>query len=290
MIRRLLSLIIVVGLVVLVLYYWKYRPSARPIGSTDLGEVGRKVREEVGDVGQKLRDTKTTGTVKAALELNRTVQPYDIEVSTDNGVVTLRGGVPDATVSNQAERVASAVPDVRQVVNHLRVGEAPPHTSGGADRTLGENVDDQKLEMQVRLAFSLNRELKGTDIGVKSFRRQVTLSGCVGSEAQRRIATQIAGQIPDAAGVVDQIQVGDTTATTTAAATGPSTNGGGRAAAEKALAANANLARYALRVSDDGGRLVVTGTVRTSAEKDLAALVAGQAAGSPVENAVQVKP
>jgi hyperosmotically inducible protein len=287
-IRRLLSLIIVVGLVVLVLYYWKYRPSARPIGSTDLGEVGRKVREEVGDVGQKLRDTKTTGTVKAALELNRTVQPYDIEVSTDNGVVTLRGGVPDATVSNQAERVASAVPDVRQVVNHLRVGEAPPHTSGGADRTLGENVDDQKLEMQVRLAFSLNRELKGTDIGVKSFRRQVTLSGRVGSEAQRRIATQIAGQIPDAAGVVDQIQVGDTAAAT--AATGPGTDGGGRAAAEKALAANANLARYALRVSDDGGRLVVTGTVRTSAEKDLAALVAGQAAGSPVENAVQVKP
>jgi hyperosmotically inducible protein len=152
-------------------------------------------------------------------------------------------------------------------------------------------VDDQKLEMQVRLAFSLNRELKGTDIGVKSFRRQVTLSGRVGSEAQRRIATQIAGQIPDAAGVVDQIQLGDTTAAPAApAATGPSTGGGGRAAAEKALAANANLARYALRVSDDGGRLVVTGTVRTPAEKDLAALVAGQAAGSPVENAVQVKP
>jgi hypothetical protein len=41
---------------------------------------------------------------------------------------------------------------------------------------------------------------------------------------------------------------------------------------------------------EEGGRLVLRGTVRSGAEKDLAAALAREAAGRPVENAVEIRP
>ena len=285
MIRRFLALIVVLGLVVAAVYYWKYRPGTPPLDASDFDDVGRTVREGVGEVGQTLRDTKITAAVKAALELNRTVEPHDVDVSTEGGVVTLRGTVPDAAVVSEAEKVAAAVPEVGQVVNHIRVGAGSERPPPGADRTLGENIDDQKLEMQVRLAFSLNRELKGSDVGVKAFRRQVALNGRVVDEAQRRAAIETAAQVPDVAGVMDQLQVGGAPAAVPATPAA-----GGAAAAEQALAAHPSLGGYGLEVREEGGRLVVDGTVRTPVEKELAGHVAERAAKSEVENAIRIQP
>ena len=299
MIRRFLALIVVLGLVVAAVYYWKYRPGTPPLDASDFDDVGRTVREGVGEVGQTLRDTKITAAVKAALELNRTVEPHDVDVSTEGGVVTLRGTVPDAAVVSEAEKVAAAVPEVGQVVNHIRVGAGSERPPPGADRTLGENIDDQKLEMQVRLAFSLNRELKGSDVGVKAFRRQVALNGRVVDEAQRRAAIETAAQVPDVAGVMDQLQVGGAPAAVpatpaavpaTPAAVPATPAAGGAAAAEQALAAHPSLGGYGLEVREEGGRLVVDGTVRTPVEKELAGHVAERAAKSEVENAIRIQP
>jgi len=61
-------------------------------------------------------------------------------------------------------------------------------------------------------------------------------------------------------------------------------------AAQAALSANANLAPYRLVVQAQGGQLVVSGRVRTGAEKDLAGMVARGAAGAAVQNNVIVQP
>jgi osmotically-inducible protein OsmY len=81
----------------------------------------------------------------------------------------------------------------------------PPAEESG--RTLGENFDDRALEAKVKMAFSLNRELRGTDLEVRSFRRQVTLAGEVDSPAQRQLAVEVARRTSDVAGVADQIVV-----------------------------------------------------------------------------------
>jgi osmotically-inducible protein OsmY len=57
------------------------------------------------------------------------------------------------------------------------------------------------------MAFSLNRELRGTDLEVRSFRRQVTLAGEVDSPAQRQLAVEVARRTSDVAGVADEIVV-----------------------------------------------------------------------------------
>ena len=220
---RLLGFVVLIALVGAAYYYWQYRP-------TDV----QGARDALGSVSSKLQATKAAAAVKAALELDRELDrhPIDVDSGDQEGVVILRGEVPTEQLRVAAEGRAAAVPDVRQVVNELRVNPALP-AAAEAGRTLGESFDDRALEAKVKMAFSLNRELKGTDIEVRSYQRQVTLAGRVDSAAQRQLAVEVARRTADVAGVTDQMAVRGAQApaatATPAAAPSPSSAAGGRA-------------------------------------------------------------
>src|SRR5262249_41623221 len=129
-----------------------------------------------------------------------------ISVSTENGVVTLRGRVDSGDARTRAEAVASEVPDVRKVVNELQVSSGAT-AAPGSGRTLGETVDDQALEVKVKLALSLNRELNGSDVTVQVYRKDVTLGGEVTSPAQHDRALQVVRDTPAVANVIDRMHV-----------------------------------------------------------------------------------
>ena len=59
--------------------------------------------------------------VESALLQDRITQDYGIEVLDSNGVVTLRGMVPNRKVREQAEAVVREVPGVTSVINELDV-------------------------------------------------------------------------------------------------------------------------------------------------------------------------
>ena len=59
--------------------------------------------------------------VESALLQDRNTQDYGIEVLDSNGVVTLRGMVPNRTVREQAEAVTREVAGVTSVINELDV-------------------------------------------------------------------------------------------------------------------------------------------------------------------------
>jgi osmotically-inducible protein OsmY len=271
---RFLAFVALLALAAGAVYYWRTQPPA---------ERAPLRPESLGQVGQKLRDTALAGQVKAALELDRSLNALPIEIDVQKGQVTLDGRVADESQKQRAEAVAGAVPDVRGVVNRL---EVDPDAGAQAEpgRSLGESLDDTKLEVQLRLAFSLRRELSGTDLAVSSYRREVTLAGEVASEAQRGLAVEVAMHTDGVAGVIDQIRV-------RGVESAPAPSGADRrAAVERALAANVNLARYLLTVDTKDGRLVLKGKVRSGAERDLAGLLARDAAGGEVENAIVVAP
>lgn len=291
--RRMVALLIVGAVVLGVIYYWRRQPGRLPqLRGDTLGSVGTRLGEVGQAVGEKFRATKTKGAVKAALELNRNVNAYRIEVQAhDDGTVVLSGEVPSEDVRAAAGRVAAGVPDVARVENQLRANPALA-APAGENRTLGENFDDRALEAKVKLAYSLNKEMKGADVKVSAFRREVTLGGTVTGDAQRQLAIQIAQQTPQVAGVKDGLQVAGTSATPSVPAASPAPAGGATPAdrVRAALAANSNLAGYGLEVQARGGRLVLTGRVRTGAEKDLAGVVARDAASAAVQNNVIVQP
>jgi len=264
--KRLLALVALLALVTAGLYYSNLLPAGILPGKLE-------------GIGQHLEDAKVTGSVKAALRLNRHTRSGRIDVSSEDEVVTLRGEVGSDEARTAAERLAGAVPHVRQVVNHLKV--VVPRAPEGEGRSLGESLDDRALEVEVRLALSLRRELAGSDIEVKAFRRQITLTGEVGSEAARRVAVETARDTAGVAGVEDGLRLRGLPRRP---------EPGGREAAQQALAASPHLSKYSLRVVEEEGRLVLRGRVRTGAEKDLAGLLARDAASGPVENALQIRP
>jgi len=290
-VRRVLALLIVGALVLGIAYYWKYQPGRLPrLHGDQLGSVGSKLGQVGETVSEKFRATKVSGAVKAALELNRNLSAYPIDVEGhDDGSVLLRGAVPSEEARATAARVAASVPDVSRVDNQLRVdasGGGPP----AEGRSLGENIDDHALEAKVNLAYSLNKDMKGSDISVSSFRRDVSLAGRVTSEAQRQLAVRIAQETPQVAAVKDGLEVAGATASPAAATPAGGASGAGARAVEAALAANPNLAPFALKVAARNGQVVLSGRVRTGAEKDLAGMVAREAAGAAVQNNVIVQP
>ena len=289
---RFLALIVLIGLVIAGLYYWQRTDAGARAAATDgIGDVGNRLGEVGESVGSRLRDTKLTGQVKAALELSRSLRPYPIDVSTENEVVILRGEVPSEDLRLAAERTASGVPDVKQVRNEIRTGGNPAPTDGGG-RSVGESFDDRALEAKVMTAYSLNRQMAGSDIKVSAFKRDVTLTGVVANEQQKQLAVAIAQDTAGVNTVRDQISGGSGIAGAPAGAAAPAAASlSDRArAAEAAFASNQSLAGYGLTVREERGRLLLAGRVRTAAEKDLAALVARDAAGMPVDNTVTIQP
>jgi osmotically-inducible protein OsmY len=263
---RLFALFLLLALIAAGLYFWKVAPGGLRL-------------EGFGQVGDKLKNTKMTAEVKTALALNRTLKPYGLDASVENGVATLRGNVPSEDVKRLADSVVAAVPGVTQVVSHVRIAPEKAVPTGAPDRSIGESLDDGSLEVQVRLAFSLRKDLEGTDLTTKVYRRQVTLSGEVASPNQKTVALATAREVPGVEGVVDQIRL-----------KGEKGSAGGASAAEAALQGNDNLKGYGLKVVEERGRLVLHGRVRTAAEKDLAGLLTQQAGGLPVENALEIRP
>jgi hyperosmotically inducible periplasmic protein len=193
LLKRLFILVVLVVAGAAALYYWKARH-----GSLTQG-FGAALSEE-------FRDARTTAAVRAAFRLNQALEDQPISVSSEDGVVTLRGGVASAAGRVRAEQVAGATPGVRQVVNHLKIVATLVPSPGDA-RTLGEGLDDRSLEVRVRLALKLNRALEGSAIEVAVFRREVTLSGEVATRAQREEALRTARETPGAARVVDRLSL-----------------------------------------------------------------------------------
>jgi osmotically-inducible protein OsmY len=192
--KRLLALLVLLAIGAVAIYYWKNKPASAERAAQG---AAAEARQALDTVGQKLKETKYTGSVKAAFELNRELAPLSIDIdSTEDGVVTLKGSVPSEDLKALAGRVAASVPGVTQVNSQLVVGAAPAPAAGG-----------------------------------------------------------------DRVGRVQQ-----------------------------ALHANSSLSAYAITVREEGGRVVLSGRVRTAAEKDLAGLLARDAAGGTVDNKLSVGP
>lgn len=156
----------------------------------------------VASVQEKVGTVKLAAEVKAALSLRESLKNLDIAVSAEKDVITLRGRVPSAEVGKTVEGIVSAVPGVRQVVSFLEVDAAAGARSAGADdRTIGERVDDEALELKVRAAFKLDKELAEAGFEVKALRRNLQLHSATATAAQKKRAMEVARSVEGVASV-----------------------------------------------------------------------------------------
>jgi osmotically-inducible protein OsmY len=272
MFRRLFGFLFLVGILLLAFYWWQ--KGSWPVGN--LKDIKDIKAPDLKSLPGALKDAATTGSVRTALGLNRELRPFPLEVDTKEGVVSLKGALPTSDLKVMAETVVSAVPNVKQVANGIRV-DASVQPEAEGDRTLGERLDDETLGVQVRLALGLRKELDGSTIQVSVLKKTATLTG-EASPPQRALAMKVAGEVPGVSHVTDGFS---------ASVRG---FGKGKDAAERAIAGNANLVHAGIHVVERGDHLALVGRVKTGAERDLAQLIAERAAGVSIENSLELKP
>jgi len=152
-------------------------------------------------VKDKMTTMSLAAQVKAALSLRESLQGLDLSVSAEKDVVTLRGKAPTTEVSKTVENVASSVPGVRQVVNLIEIDPAAGGKAVGDDRTIGEKVDDEALELKVRAAFKLDKALADAGFEVKSLRKVIQLRSPSATADQKKRALEIARSVEGVASV-----------------------------------------------------------------------------------------
>src|SRR5215208_1164381 len=77
-------------------------------------------------VGDKVDDATITAAVKAKLAADGDINPFNIDVDTNDAVVTLQGRVAKAEARSKAEEHARNTEGVRRVINLITVGDNNP--------------------------------------------------------------------------------------------------------------------------------------------------------------------
>jgi len=90
---------------------------AREVGA----EVGQKTAEAANRAEAALTDGALTAKIKSKMALDDLVRARSVDVTTDAGVVTLRGRVQSAAEHERAVQLAKETNGVKQVVDHLTV-------------------------------------------------------------------------------------------------------------------------------------------------------------------------
>ncbi len=136
---------------------------------------------EPPSVVEKLQDSNTTFRLSNLItkhkdELGKDTQ---VNVTTVNGVVLLTGAVESANAKNWIDNLANQHPDVRKVVNELRVEKLRNPLDIGKDKLL-------QISVKNRISNAL-KDLSPT-VHVVTYRKTVYLMGVVSKETAEQAA------------------------------------------------------------------------------------------------------
>ncbi len=138
-------------------------------------------------------DEMITDAVMGELVTDPGVEAYAIDVSTDDGVVTLSGTVDNVLAKDRATRVAETVKGVRAVVNTVTVRE-----TGRSDEALMTDVENALLTDPVAEEWEV-------DVSVDD--GTVTLAGIVDSWQEKQVAGRVAKGVRGVMEVVNDISI-----------------------------------------------------------------------------------
>lgn len=153
-----------------------------------------------------------TAKIQSQYFLDAEVKARDIDVDTNNGVVTLRGSVDNEAERRAAVMMARNTEGVRDVNDQLTVTGASRQTDPrSAVSRAADAIDDAWITMKIQSKFFLDPDIKASAIDVRSDGGVVTLQGSVPTAAQQKSAEQIALETDGVRRVNNQLKVAPTT-------------------------------------------------------------------------------
>ena len=170
-------------------------------------------------------DERVATYVQARFQADSSVRASDIQVSADNGVVTLRGRVPNQNVREHAVQLARQVNGVNEVKDDLQIQSDTAADAGGAmsrpvegGRAADQQADASRspawITTKIQAQYFVNPEVKPWNVDVTTHADgTVTLEGEVEEAADSREAERIARETEGVTRVENRLRVQSATAT-----------------------------------------------------------------------------
>lgn len=140
-----------------------------------------------------LSDDRIRTAVEREINAAKHVPLNPINISVNNGIVTLDGSVPHILARQRATRIASMVKGVRSVVNQLQVKDS--------------GRSDNEIRSDVIAALAGDPATDSWEIGVGVTGGTATLTGAVDSYAERTLASDVARAVKGVRAIDNQITV-----------------------------------------------------------------------------------
>ena len=182
--------------------------------------AAEQVKTAAAEAGDRLADSWLTAKIQAQFFVDDDVKSRYINVTSNDGVVRLKGFVESDAARRQVLEITRNTDGVRQIDDaQLLIGRpanesfetasmppaAPIATSGQAPAAAP--LDDATVASFVQARYFLDPTLKVRDITVETTNGIVTLQGQVASEAERSQALTLARSAPGVKRVEDALQV-----------------------------------------------------------------------------------
>lgn len=222
-------------------------------------------------------DLQLAGAIRTAWALDGVVESHQLGLEVRDGVVRLRGTVDSDDERLAAERAARGIPGVRAVESAVVV-------QAGGRRSDGE------IREEVRGRLRWEPGLPGDDVDVQVRDGRVTLSGRVGTEAQRERAGELAWA-EGARHVVNRVEVDPSHVARALRLTEPRVLDAELVAAVRAALAHDPRVGGGVAVAARDGVVRLSGAVDGDEARRAALDAAGGALGCrQVEDALSVRP
>jgi osmotically-inducible protein OsmY len=208
-----------------------------------------------------VKDRKIVSAIETNLLINDEVPSHKIDVSAEDGIVTLSGSVYNILAHDKATEVAESIKGVRSVVNEITVEPA-----FRSDRDIRRNVAD---------ALATDPATDSYGITVKVSGGNVTLSGKVDSYGEKQLCVDVAKGVRGVRKVTDDIE-------TTYQKKRPDTEIAEEIAALLRDDVRIDARQIAVNVRD--GNVELSGTVPSALEKSRASVKAWVAGVHSVDN------
>ena len=127
---------------------------------------------------KELPDSGITSAVEGALMWGKGVFPNDVDVSTSQGIVTLSGSGSNLLVKERAVKIAESIRGVRGVIDRIAVTPA--------------SRPDADIRKDIMTALLLDPATESYQVAVSVESAAATLTGKVGSYAEKQLAARIA--------------------------------------------------------------------------------------------------
>lgn len=112
-------------------------------------------------LGNPVEDTAITSAVKAALVLEKDIPAQSIEVTTNNGVVSLKGALDTKLQADKAVEVVSGVSNVVDVTSDLNV-------KGSSESITADSIVTAKIKGRIASLLVNNKISAGYDLHVET--------------------------------------------------------------------------------------------------------------------------